>query len=126
MEIPRGLRDLSVDQLTEFGIDGLHVGVFYQQQMWTDRWAVAHPIDAMGHAYRRNAIMHLLDHAENFHGSMVRHILCDRIESIAYGTPEPEPLPRDPIEWLEATPLMRRLRELEPGAPRRRSPAVRP
>ena len=111
----------------QFGIDMLDLRVFDQDVWCVDRLGHPHLIDEMPDDYIANVIGHLEENVVSFYygplqrslGQMVGDMLLGRVNAdllaSAAGAPGMEEL--TPTDWLEGTPLMRRLRQLEaPGA----------
>ena len=128
--------DLWPDELpfTAFGQWGegrLDSRVFEQDVDWVDFNGVPHLISEMSPVYVRNVVAFLVRDVDEFHlGAMLREdatlvgeLLLGRrpamLAALDAGAPATADL--DPLVWLEATPLMRRLRRrLAPD----RSPAT--
>lgn len=117
MEIPLGLQHVPESELARWGPGHLHVGIFYQVEIWVDVQAQTHRLEDMPAAYRQAVIGHCRENAGYFHQAQQLYRSLDRLETVLDGMPivEPDPLPKDPITWVESTPLLRRLRELEDG-----------
>lgn len=91
----------------------LNLDVFDQDEVWLDVVGVPHLLHEMTITYRANVINHVLQRAEYFYQAKLeqRHIA----ELLAAHQDDEPPLPEDPLEWIESTPLMRRLRAITPG-----------
>lgn len=108
----------------QFGADAFDLRVFDQDVYWVDRLGQPHRLEAMDDAYRRNVIDFLVVRTERFFGdTCLRTViqtagdaLLGRTSAellvVAAGGPATPDL--DPSDWLESTPLMRRLRQLSP------------
>jgi len=108
----------------QFGIDMLDLRVFDQDVYWVDRFGRPHLIAEMTDDYIANVIAHLEEHVVSFYygslqrslGQMVGDAILGRLNAdvvaSAAGAPGMEEL--TPTQWLEGTPLMRRLRSRRP------------
>ncbi|MCU1393482.1 MAG: hypothetical protein JWM34_1910 [Ilumatobacteraceae bacterium] len=106
----------------QFGVDALDLRVFDQTDWWVDRLGRPHRLDEMTDDYRRNVIVFLTSFVDGFHAaSALREAattlgdaLLGRVSYALLATDvgAPRTLDLEPISWLEATPLMRRLRAL--------------
>lgn len=104
----------------QFGTDMLDLRVFDQDVWWVDRLGEPHLIEDMCDDYLANVIAHLEESVVSFYygslqrslGQMIGDVLLGRVNAdlvaSAAGAPGMEEL--TPTEWLEGTPLMRRLR----------------
>lgn len=106
----------------QFGHDMLDKRVFEQDLYWVDRYGTPHRLEEMSDQYRRAVISFLLESAAHFHfGQVLRAELGKLIDALD-GTPNGDALGEavgmlpvramEPQQWLESTPLMRRLRLL--------------
>lgn len=108
----------------QWGEDQLDLRVFDQDVYWVDRLGRPHLLEEMSEEYRRNVVAWLLRYVECYHLSMCLKQLIEVAGEVLYGLPGAETLAvsaggpwlRDiePIAWLEATVLMRKLRLLTP------------
>lgn len=106
----------------QFGPDTLDLRVFDQDRFWVDRHGTAHLLDAMPDDYRRNVIVFLVERTDRFWvdaclraaiqaaGDALLGRVSGEILVAAAGGPAVADLA--PSDWLESTPLMRRLRQL--------------
>src|SRR5690625_1036138 len=93
----------------------LNLWVFEQDEVWLDVVGTPHLLHEMTITYRANGIAHLLKHVEYFYQAKVeQRQIADLLAAHQDGQDEQPLLPEDPTEWLEATPLMRRLRSMTP------------
>lgn len=110
----------------QWGEGHLDLRVFDQDVYWVDRFGAPHLLEEMDEAYRRNVIGHLTAHVEGFYAGTLRRAtfqmlgdaLLGRVsgEVVAGALGAPTLTELTPVEWLESTPLMRRLRRLTPEA----------
>ena len=105
----------------QFGEGKLDLRVFTQDVYWVDVHGKAHLINEMSEDYRRNVIIHLLSNARFFHSGLVREqVIVAMGQAFGYeieSSFEPNIIKREALEWLEGTPLMKRLRVTTPNAP---------
>lgn len=104
----------------QFGEDALDLRVFDQATWWVDRAGRAHRVDEMSREYRENVVTHLLTHQDAYHAGSVQRSLVQQlgdtllgrvnVDALAEALGAPGVHELTPQEWLEATPLMRRLR----------------
>lgn len=105
----------------QWGKDKLDLRVFDQDTWWVDVHGTAHRIDEMSYAYQCNVVMFLREHAEQWHqATMLRAALQAAGDTLAGLDPLEDLNPgtiaqMSPLQWLEQTPLMRKLRK-EAGA----------
>jgi hypothetical protein len=100
----------------------LDLRVFDQAVWWLDRHARPHRLADMGRPYLNNVAAYLLEHAAYFHRLTAWRDLVEAVGDAVYGQPSGQLLAEQvgaartdqltPTEWLEATPLMRRIRQL--------------
>lgn len=100
--------------------------VFEQDVFWVNVRGEAFRLTEMDAGYRRNVIQFLLENVEYFHAesalrealeatdAFVEGELTGSLLAFLLGCPAIGVL--SPREWLESTPLMRRLRQLTPDA----------
>lgn len=115
MKAPLGLQHLPADELTSAGPGFIHIGVLHQDRAWVDEAGAVHDLAKMSSAYRLNVIGHLLRKLGDLYALERRWRLIDAFEVGLAGLPPvpADPMPAEPIAWLEGTLLVRRLRELE-------------
>lgn len=104
----------------QWPVGALDLRVFEQDVYWVDINQRPHRIDQMPALYRRNVIRFLSANQDYFFAMSARLHLLRLVEGLltgvvdgdtlahALGNPAQDDLPPD--EWLESTPLMRRLR----------------
>lgn len=124
--VPRDARlwpgELPFTAWGQFGEDRLDLRVFDQATYWVDRHGAPHLLEAMTDLYRRNVITFLEANAEHFHADSIRRELLQIFGDAMLGghagaaraltDAGPALTARIATEWLEGTPLMRRLRQL--------------
>lgn len=98
----------------------LDLRVFDQQDYRVDIKQVPHRIADMSQEYRRNVIAFLHTHVQYYHACELRRRALEIIEAVWTGQVGGEVLALElsvaaltdlsPVEWLESTPLLRRLR----------------
>lgn len=93
----------------------LNLYVFDQDEVWLDVVGTPHRLHEMTITYRANVINHLLQRAEHFYQAKLEQWqIADLLAAHQDGEDDQPPLPGDPVEWIESTPLMRRLRTMTP------------
>lgn len=104
------------DSPLQAGPGRLHLDIFDQDQVWVDVRGIQHALHEMTSEYRANVIGHLLEHASDYHAAVRSRANFDRAVARQRGVPPPDtrPIPNDPREWIDATPLMRQLRATTP------------
>ena len=100
--------------------------VFDQDVYWVKVKGEPFLLNEMPEDYRRNVITFLLDSVDYFHANACLRAALTAAEDALHGRPNGDVLAEqfgipfitdiDPVDWLEATPLMRRLRALTPDA----------
>jgi hypothetical protein len=123
-------KDLSDGPFTDFGQFGpgkLDLRVFLQSEYWVDNEGTGHLITSMSNDYRSNVIRMLLNDAGVLHLKilyliigMIYEATLDRDASVMESLLRNEiPLLHfdDSYDFIENTPLMKRLRELVPNGP---------
>jgi hypothetical protein len=114
----------------QFGVGKLDLRVFEQDIYWVDVFGNGHRLDEMPEDYRRNVIIHLLNNARFFYTGIQRSVIIGflalALEGITDFIGEEEQMlkkvngeivVKESLEWLEDTPLMRKLRTLTPDSP---------
>lgn len=106
----------------QFGIDHLDLRVFDQDVWWVDRLGQPHLITEMSSEYVINVIAHLEENGRYFYFGTMRRAFIQMLGDAYYGKANGEVIAEalgapslsdvTPIDWLEATPLMRRLRSI--------------
>lgn len=102
----------------QWGENHLDLRVFDQDTWWVDRHGVGHRLVEMTTEYRVNVLMHLSENACYFHGgAMLRLALQISGDDLLGRQPFIPPhaigaTHLTPEAWLEATPLVTRLRAL--------------
>jgi hypothetical protein len=106
----------------QFGADTLDLRVFDQDSWWVDRLGQPHLLVEMSNEYVANVIAHLEENASYFYYGTMRRSFIQMLGDAYYGRVNGEILAETlgaptlsdvtPIQWLEATPLMRRLRSI--------------
>jgi hypothetical protein len=115
---------------TDFGQYGpgkLDLRVFLQTEYWVDIQGTGHLITSMSDEYRSNVIRMLLCNAEAFHmeillliTGMIHEAVVNRGASVMESLLQneiPLLLIEDSFDFIENTPLVKRLRELVPNGP---------
>ena len=107
----------------QFGEGKMDNRVFEQDIYWVNVKGEAFLLEEMSSDYRCNVINFLLENCEYFHGWAALRSGIDALAAALRGEVHAEILTRelglptldelDPHDWLESTPLMRRLRALE-------------
>lgn len=104
----------------QYGIDMLDLRVFDQDVWWVDRFGRPHLIAEMDAEYVESVISHLEERVVGFYYDSMRRSLVQMlgdtlhgrvnadVVASAAGAPGMDEL--TPAQWLESTPLMRRLR----------------
>jgi hypothetical protein len=123
-------KHLSDGPFTDFGQFGsgrLDLRVFLQSKYWVDKEGRGHLLTSMSNEYRRNVIQMLLVNAKVLHLQILFLIIGtihdaganqDATFMESFLTIEIPLLDFDnSYEFIENTPLMNRLRELEPNGP---------
>jgi hypothetical protein len=123
-------KHLSDGPFTDFGQFGpgkLDLRVFLQSEYWVDNEGTGHLITSMSNDYRSNVIRMLLNDAGVLHLKILYLIIGMIYEAIINQDAEAmESLLHNEIpllhieasyDFIENTPLMNRLRELEPNGP---------
>ena len=105
----------------QFGVDQLDLRVFDQDKWWVDHLGRPHRLEEMSAGYRRAVCHYLRRLAPSLHAAMaLREVLeaCDAADGsiswvdIASELGLPTIGSHDPWQWLESTPLFRRLTRL--------------
>lgn len=106
----------------QFGEGQMDKRVFEQDIYWVDIKGTPHLLEEMSEEYRINVIMFLRDGVNYFYTEAVLRfaatIACDALlgrqsgELIAHDLGLPNITDLTPQEWLESTPLMRKLHQL--------------
>lgn len=114
----------------QFGEDSFDLRVFEQDEYWVDYRGKPHRLSEMPNDYRVNVITFLEERKDRFYVetclrtavSMAGDALLGRVngELLAEAVGGPKITDHTPSEWLEATPLMRRLRTLTSTNPNER------
>jgi hypothetical protein len=116
----------------QFGEGHLDLRVFDQDVYWVDRRGVPHFLTEMSQGYRHAVVAFLQDNVDYYHTATIGRLAATIVGDLLLGDISPKlvapaaeaPAVRTvtdltPMEWLEGTPLMRRLRALEGrGTPR--------
>lgn len=98
------------------GSMGLERWIFAQERVWVDVSGVRHRLEQMTTAHRANVIADLLRHADRHRESQSELRLVREFVAFCNGQTAPDsPVDfHDAVEWLEASALMQRLRQLTP------------
>jgi hypothetical protein len=114
--------DLPFTAFGQFGPGRLDLRVFDQDAYWVDMWGEPHLLDDMTDEYRRNVIAHCETNAVSFHAGYAIKEAIEAVDATLNGTANaallqldlgtPIVADLDPTTWLNATPLIRRLRTL--------------
>ncbi len=106
----------------QFGVDALDLRVFDQDEWWVDRLGHPHLLVEMPDDYRINVILFLREFAVEYHAANAMREAATALGEAMLGRTAFAVLAPDigaarvidcePSAWLEATPLMRRLRAL--------------
>jgi len=106
----------------QFGPGWFDLRVFDQDMYWVDQHGFPHLIAGMSAAYRYAVLRMLDDRAAEFHAAVSGHLAVQALDDLRNGEPNgdllalalgvPFPAHLEPRDWLESTPLMRRLRRL--------------
>ncbi|WP_160010049.1 hypothetical protein [Nocardioides sp. AX2bis] len=105
----------------QLGVDRLDLRVFDQDQWWVDRTGTPHLLQDMSVEYLGNVIEFLLEHRDGFYADTIRRWFVQSLgDQLLFDEPGGELLAAvaggpdwdevAPEEWLESTPLMRKLR----------------
>jgi hypothetical protein len=108
----------------QFGANSLDIRVFEQDVYWVNTHGEPFRLDEMSHEYRLNVINFLFNDAEHMYVSMLKKYAIEiigEVQKSETGTlPLDHPLmvaatslnEKNPVEWLNSTPLVKRLSEL--------------
>lgn len=108
----------------QFGPDSLDIRVFEQAVYWVNTQGEPFRLDEMSHEYRLNVINFLFNDAEHMYITMLKKYaltIIREVQKSETGTlPLDHPLmaaavslnEKNPVEWLNSTPLVKRLSEL--------------
>lgn len=103
----------------QFGPGQLDRRVFDQDRYWVDAYGVGHELVQMSEQYRKNVLAFLRGRAEEFHAGYMLYVAgCVAVDalqgrvsgdllSMELGVPLVHEM--EPNDWLESTPLVRRL-----------------
>lgn len=107
---------LAFEVYGQHGPGALDLRVFDQDQVWVDILGVPHALHEMDDTYRANVIGHLYEHADLYLRGVVRDEFTETAVAALTGERPPDRAdrPADAVGWVEATPLMRRLRAMTP------------
>lgn len=96
---------------------GLERWIFAQERVWVDISGARHLLEEMTTAHRANVIADLLRHADQHRESQSELRLVREFVAFCNGqrTPDSPVEPQDAVKWLNASALMRRLRQLTPN-----------
>lgn len=104
----------------QYGLDMLDLRVFEQDVYWVDRFGRPHLISDMSDAYIADVVAHLEAHVVTFYYDSMRRSLIQMLGDTMLGRLNPDAVASaagapgldelTPTQWLEGTPLMRRLR----------------
>lgn len=107
----------------QFGHGSMDNRVFDQDIYWVNVHGEAFVLSAMSGTYRRNVIAFLIRDAAYFHANAALRSMVTAYTDALLGRVSGELLADElgvvrtidlnPLEWLESTPLMRRLRSLD-------------
>lgn len=110
----------------QFGEGSMDNRVFDQDMYWVNIKGEPFLLQDMSEGYRGNVIAFLHVHVAYYHAHAAMREAVDSALSVAAGLPSGTLLARDlgipiiaemdPVEWLESTPLMRKLRALTPAS----------
>lgn len=107
----------------QFGEGKLDLRVFDQDVYWVDRAGRPHVLAEMSLEYQANVIMFLREFADSYHAAQALRATAQFVGDTMLGLPpveglDPEEIIDTPaLEWLESTPLLRRLRHLTGTSP---------
>jgi len=120
--------DLPFTAFGQWGPGNMDNRVFEQDVYWVNISGEAFLLTDMDETYRRNVIGFLLDNVEYFHVHAALREVSQATRSILGGNIPGSVLAAElggaptasmaPLQWLEATPLMRKLRALTPDSSR--------
>lgn len=108
----------------QFGPDSLDIRVFEQDVYWVNTQGEPFRLDEMSHEYRLNVINFLFNDAEHMYITMLKKYALTIIREVQKSGTGPLPLDhplmvaavslneKNPVEWLNSTPLVKRLSEL--------------
>lgn len=102
----------------QFGNGKLHLRVFDQDTWWVDITGTPHRIDQMSFDYQSNVIMFLREHAAGYHTATLVRACLQATGDLLTGRAvlpglDPDTIAgQDPLEWLESTVLVRKLRQV--------------
>jgi hypothetical protein len=109
----------------QFGVDHLDLRVFDQDVWWVDRLGRPHRLVEMSEEYVANVILHLEENARYFYFGTMRRSFIQMLGDAYYGRVNGDVVAEalgaptlsdvSPEQWLESTPLMRRLRRIARG-----------
>jgi len=107
----------------QFGYGKMDNRVFQQDEYWVDIAGNPHKLEQMPSEYRLNVIMFLRENEKYFFGQTIlrtaSEVVCDALEGntnaelMLLGLGVDTIFDLDADEWLNSTPLMRKLCELE-------------
>lgn len=114
--------DLPFTAFGQFGEGKMDNRVFDQDVYWVNIRGEGFRLEEMSAEYKSNVIAFLMENAEYFHAHAALRAAAETVVAAMEGKIHAElilqelGMPRidelDPLDWLEATPLMRRLRAL--------------
>ncbi|TRW45593.1 hypothetical protein [Georgenia yuyongxinii] len=109
--------ELPFEAYGQFGPGRMDLRVFDLDQVWVDIVGVPHALHEMSLEQRSNVTAHVLQYADHYRAAVARDAFTEAVVALIDGTRAPHvpDLPADPREWVESTPLMRRLRAMTPG-----------
>lgn len=100
----------------------LDLRVFNQAEYWVDTNSVGHALEDMSADYRLNVLLFLLEDPQRFHLAMCQLVMAENLVSVLGGRVPGDLIARElgapgvheisAEVWIEATPLVRRLRTL--------------
>jgi hypothetical protein len=111
----------------QFGPGSLDLRVFLQSEYWVDNEGAGHLLTSMSNDYRSNVMRMLLENSARLHMKIfdliiviIQKAIVDRdlqaLESLLQNE-IPLLYVDSPFDFIENTPLMKRLRELVPNGP---------
>ena len=119
-DLPDGVKPFTA--FGQYGYGHLDLRVFDQDTWWVDIHGRPHLLTEMSEEYRHNVIRHLEANRDYLHSRVALAEAIDLVEYTFTGAHNPTSASAvagaptthevDPEAWLEATPLMRRLRRL--------------
>jgi hypothetical protein len=105
----------------QFGADSLDLRVFEQDKYWVNREGKPFLLEEMDRDYLLNVMTFLFDGASYFHLMMLRKTVIEVLSDALNGVENPEILAVqtsnsisdvEPVQWLNSTPLVRKLNKL--------------